>query len=51
MYVSINTVKTYIRSAYRKIGVTRRSARVLLWGIDHGIEPDYHRIDHWRGGP
>ncbi len=50
MYLSINTVKTYIRSAYRKIGVTRRSA-AILWGIDHGFQPDYHRIDHWRGGP
>jgi DNA-binding NarL/FixJ family response regulator len=49
MYLSINTVKTYIRSAYRKIGVTRRSA-AMLWGIEHGFQPDYHRIDHWRGG-
>jgi DNA-binding NarL/FixJ family response regulator len=50
MYISINTVKSYIRSAYRKIGVTRRSA-ALLWGIAHGFQPDFHRIDHWRGGP
>ena len=49
-YIGINTVKTYIRSAYRKIGVTRRPA-AMLWGIDHGFQPDYHRIDHWRGGP
>ena len=50
MYLSINTVKTYIRSAYRKIGVTGRP-RAILWGIDHGFQPDHHRIDHWRGGP
>ena len=50
MYLSINTVKTYIRSAYRKIGVTGRS-HAMLWGLDHGFQPDYHRIDHWRGGP
>jgi DNA-binding NarL/FixJ family response regulator len=50
MYLSINTVKTYIRSAYRKIGVTGRS-HALLWGLDHGFQPDHHRIDHWRGGP
>jgi len=50
MYLSINTVKTYIRSAYRKIGVTSRS-RAMLWGIEHGFQPDHHRIDHWRGGP
>ena len=50
MYLSINTVKTYIRSAYRKIGATTRS-HALLWGIEHGFQPDHHRIDHWRGGP
>ena len=50
MYLSINTVKTYIRSAYRKIGVTGRS-HAILWGVDHGFQPDHHRIDHWRGGP
>jgi DNA-binding NarL/FixJ family response regulator len=50
MYLSINTVKSYIRSAYRKIGVTTRS-HAMLWGIGHGFRPDQHRIDHWRGGP
>jgi DNA-binding NarL/FixJ family response regulator len=50
MYLSINTVKTYIRSAYRKIGVTGRS-HAMLWGLDHGFQPDHHRIDHWRDGP
>jgi len=50
MYLSINTVKTYIRSAYRKIGVTARS-HAILWGLDHGFQPDHDRIDHWRGGP
>jgi DNA-binding NarL/FixJ family response regulator len=50
MYLSINTVKTYIRSAYRKIDVTKRS-HAMLWGLDHGFQPDHHRIDHWRGGP
>jgi DNA-binding NarL/FixJ family response regulator len=50
MYLSINTVKSYIRSAYRKIGVTTRS-QAILWGVHHGFTPDHHRIDHWRGGP
>jgi two-component system, NarL family, response regulator LiaR len=50
MYLSINTVKTYIRSAYRKIDVSSRS-RAVLWGIEHGFQPNHHRIDHWRGGP
>ncbi|MGB3762606.1 MAG: ATP-binding protein [Ornithinimicrobium sp.] len=35
-YLSINTVKTYIRSAYRKIGVHTRTEAVL-WGLDHGL--------------
>jgi two-component system, NarL family, response regulator LiaR len=38
-YLSINSVKTYIRTAYRKIGVERR-AQAVLWGIKHGFEPD-----------
>lgn len=41
-YLSINSVKTYIRTAYRKIGVTRRS-QAVLWGIDHGFQPDRFR--------
>ena len=50
MYLSVNTIKSYIRSAYHKIGVTTRP-HAILWGIKHGFQPDYHRIDHWRGGP
>jgi NarL family two-component system response regulator LiaR len=42
-YLSINSVKTYIRTAYRKIGVTRR-AQAVAWGIKHGFEPDRLRI-------
>ncbi len=38
-YLSINSVKTYIRTAYRKIGVSRRS-QAVLWGLKHGFEPD-----------
>ena len=38
-YLSINSVKTYIRSAYRKMGVTSRS-QAVLWGIANGFEPD-----------
>ena len=37
-YLSINSVKTYIRTAYRKIGVTRR-AQAVAWGMRHGFEP------------
>ena len=45
-YLSINSVKSYIRSAYRKIGVTRR-AEAVLWGVRNGFEPDTVR----RPGP
>ncbi|VXC58108.1 response regulator transcription factor [Nocardioides sp. AX2bis] len=39
-FLSINSVKTYIRSAYRKIGVSRRS-QAVLWGLQHGFDaPD-----------
>ena len=41
-YLSINSVKTYIRTAYRKMGVERR-AQAVLWGIKHGFEPDVVR--------
>jgi NarL family two-component system response regulator LiaR len=37
-YLSINSVKTYIRTAYRKIDVTRR-AQAVAWGMRHGFEP------------
>jgi DNA-binding NarL/FixJ family response regulator len=49
-YLSPNTVKSYIRTIYRKIGVESRT-RAVLWGVDHGFTPDHHRIEHWRGGP
>lgn len=42
-YLSINTVKTYVRTLYRKIGVESRT-RALLWGIDHGFRPDRSRV-------
>jgi DNA-binding CsgD family transcriptional regulator len=41
--LSINSVKSYIRSCYRKIGVTSRS-RAVLWGVDHGFQPDRIRV-------
>ncbi len=49
-YLSPNTVKSYIRTIYRKIGVTSRT-QAVLWGVRHGFTPDHHRIEHWRGGP
>ena len=46
-YLSINSVKTYIRSCYRKIGVSSRS-QAVLWGVQHDFLPDRRRIDDWR---
>jgi DNA-binding NarL/FixJ family response regulator len=43
IYLSINSVKTYIRTAYRKIGVTTRS-QAVGWGMQHGFEPDSMRL-------
>ncbi len=37
-YLSINSVKTYIRTAYRKIGVSRRS-QAVAWGMTNGYAP------------
>jgi DNA-binding NarL/FixJ family response regulator len=36
LFLSINTVKSYIRTAYRKMGVSSRS-QAVLWGVDHGF--------------
>jgi DNA-binding NarL/FixJ family response regulator len=49
-HLSGNTVKSYIRSTYRKIGVASRT-QAVLWGVEHGFQPDHRRIEHWRGGP
>ena len=49
-FLSPNTVKSYIRSVYRKIDAGSRT-QAVLWGVEHGFTPDHNRIDHWRGGP
>ncbi len=49
-YLSPNTVKSYIRGLYRKIGVESRT-QAVLWGVRNGFLPDHRRIEHWRGGP
>lgn len=38
LYLSPNSVKTYIRTAYRKIGVVRRT-QAVAWGLQHGFQP------------
>jgi DNA-binding NarL/FixJ family response regulator len=49
-YLSPNTVKSYIRTIYRKLCVSSRT-QAVLWGVKHGFTPDHHRIEHWRVGP
>jgi two-component system, NarL family, response regulator LiaR len=36
-YLTINTVKTYVRNAYRKIGVQTR-AQAVAWGFQNGFQ-------------
>lgn len=45
--LSINSIKTHIRSCYRRIGVTTRT-QAVLWGVSHGFVPDRSRqtLDH-----
>ncbi|WP_420174298.1 LuxR C-terminal-related transcriptional regulator [Luteococcus sp. OSA5] len=38
LYLSPNSVKSYIRSAYHKINVNSRS-QAVIWGIDNGLRP------------
>jgi DNA-binding NarL/FixJ family response regulator len=39
MFLGINTVKTYVRSAYRKIGATSRT-RAVIWVLGSGLMDD-----------
>ncbi len=41
-FIGLNTVKTHIRTLYRKIGVDSRT-QAVLWGVDHGFRPDRSR--------
>lgn len=36
LYVSVNSVKTYVRQVYQKTGVSRR-AQAVAWGLEHGF--------------
>ena len=38
LYLSINSVKTYIRTLYRKIGAQSRS-QAVIWGLERGFSP------------
>jgi DNA-binding NarL/FixJ family response regulator len=38
LFVSINTVKSHVRTAYRRIGADSRS-RAVIWALRHGLGP------------
>lgn len=38
LYITANTLKSFIRTAYRKMGVSRRS-QAVAWALDHGLRP------------
>ena len=41
--LSVNSIKSYIRSCYRKIDVDSRS-KAVLWGVAHGLRADRVRV-------
>jgi NarL family two-component system response regulator LiaR len=41
-YISLNSLKSHIRAAYRKIGAERRS-QAIVWATEHGFRPDRSR--------
>lgn len=41
-FIGVNTVKTHIRTLYRKIGVSSRT-QAVVWGHNHGFDPDRSR--------
>jgi DNA-binding NarL/FixJ family response regulator len=44
LFLSINSVKTYIRSTYRKIDANSRS-QAAVWGLQHGFAPPPEQDD------
>lgn len=38
LYLSVNTIKSHIRVAYKRIGVTSRS-QAVLWAVEHDLGP------------
>ncbi|GAA1808084.1 response regulator transcription factor [Nocardioides hankookensis] len=41
-FITKNTIKSHVRSIYRKIGVERR-AQAVVWGVQHGMAPHARR--------
>ncbi len=42
LYITSNTLKSYIRTAYRKMGVQSRS-QAVAWALDHGLRTSTRR--------
>lgn len=55
MFLSVNTVKSHIRTAYHKIDVSTRP-NAILWALGHGLGPEgvaqveEHGDDRWAAG-
>jgi DNA-binding NarL/FixJ family response regulator len=47
MYLSTSSIKMYVRSSYRKMGVSSRT-QAVLWGLKNGFGAENHQIDRWR---
>ena len=51
LVLSVNSVKSYIRSCYRKIYAESRS-HAVLWGVAHGLRPrPLHASESCGAGP
>lgn len=48
-FLSLNSVKTHVRTAYRKVGVTHRS-QVVGWVLRHGFASEGTRDRRTTGG-
>jgi two-component system, NarL family, response regulator LiaR len=42
LFLSVNSIKTYVRTAYAKIGVHSRS-QAVVWALAHGFAPQSQR--------
>ena len=42
-HISMNTIKSYVRSAYRKMGVQRRT-QAVIWALENGFQLDTERL-------
>jgi DNA-binding NarL/FixJ family response regulator len=47
MHLSINSIKTHIRSAYAKMGVRSRT-QAVRWAFTHGFQIDERPIRTWK---